>query len=106
MYSFGEFCMTGLRVSFPTLNLRMQNVHDIAQEAIENARFVCEEHYALFKGPPVELICPKDLTFPYVPGHLFVRSPTHRKPRSLTFSYFDLGRTLCSSCSRTLCVPS
>jgi pyruvate dehydrogenase kinase 2/3/4 len=45
-------------------------VHDIVHEAIENARFVCEEHYALFKGPPVELICPKDLHFAYVPGHL------------------------------------
>lgn len=37
---------------------------------IRPARFVCEEHYAMFKGPPVQLICPKDLTFPYVPGHL------------------------------------
>ncbi|KAF7311640.1 Protein-serine/threonine kinase [Mycena kentingensis (nom. inval.)] len=46
------------------------NVHDIVQEAIENARFVCEEHYAMFKGPPVQLICPADLSFPYVPGHL------------------------------------
>ncbi|KAH7904617.1 histidine kinase-like ATPase, partial [Hygrophoropsis aurantiaca] len=46
------------------------NVHDIVQEAIENARFVCEEHYAMFKGPPVQLICPQHLTFPYVPGHL------------------------------------
>ncbi|KAF9492965.1 alpha-ketoacid dehydrogenase kinase [Pleurotus eryngii] len=46
------------------------NVHDIVQEAIENARFVCEEHYAMFRGPPVQLICPKDLEFPYVPGHL------------------------------------
>lgn len=24
----------------------------------------------MFKGPPVHLICPNDLTFPYVPGHL------------------------------------
>ena len=40
------------------------------QEAIENARFVCEEHYAMFRGPPVQLICPSDLTFAYVPGHL------------------------------------
>lgn len=24
----------------------------------------------MFKGPPVQLICPKDLAFPYVPGHL------------------------------------
>ncbi|OSC97374.1 alpha-ketoacid dehydrogenase kinase N-terminal domain-containing protein [Trametes coccinea BRFM310] len=46
------------------------NVHDIVQEAIENARFVCEEHYSMFKGPPVQLICPKDLHFAYVPGHL------------------------------------
>jgi hypothetical protein len=65
-------------------------VHDICHEAIggchlglssgldgavltgftENARFVCEEHYALFKGPPIQLLCPKDLTFAYVPGHL------------------------------------
>jgi len=46
------------------------NVHDIVHEAIENARFICEEHYGMFKGPPVQLICPKELTFPYVPGHL------------------------------------
>ncbi|KAF8329263.1 mitochondrial branched-chain alpha-ketoacid dehydrogenase kinase-domain-containing protein [Amanita rubescens] len=46
------------------------NVHDIVQESIENARFVCEEHYAMFKGPPVQLICPRNLTFAYVPGHL------------------------------------
>ncbi|KAJ4480019.1 mitochondrial branched-chain alpha-ketoacid dehydrogenase kinase-domain-containing protein [Lentinula aciculospora] len=46
------------------------NVHDIIEEAIENARFVCEEHYALFSSPPVQLICPPNLTFPYVPGHL------------------------------------
>jgi len=46
------------------------NVHDIVQEAIENARFVCEEHYAMFRGPPVQLICPENLSFPYVPGHL------------------------------------
>ncbi|KAF9443025.1 mitochondrial pyruvate dehydrogenase [Macrolepiota fuliginosa MF-IS2] len=54
----------------PSIEPREQNVHDIVQEAIENARFVCEEHYAMFKGPPVQLICPKNLTFPYVPGHL------------------------------------
>jgi len=46
------------------------NVHDIVQDAIDNARFVCEEHYAMFRGPPVQLICPPVLTFPYVPGHL------------------------------------
>ncbi|WVR07857.1 hypothetical protein IAU60_004900 [Kwoniella sp. DSM 27419] len=36
----------------------------------QNARYVCEEHYSLFKGPPIQLLCPKDLTFAYVPGHL------------------------------------
>jgi len=46
------------------------NVHDIVQEAIENALYVCEDHYAMFKGPPVQLICPKKLTFAYIPGHL------------------------------------
>lgn len=48
------------------------NVGAMAHEAIENARFVCEEHYGLFKGPPVQLVCPKDLTFMYVPSHLNV----------------------------------
>jgi len=46
------------------------NVGAMAHEAIENARFVCEEHYGLFKGPPVQLVCPRDLTFMYVPSHL------------------------------------
>jgi len=46
------------------------NVRDVVHEAIENARFVCEEHYAMFKGPPVQLICPENLYFAYVPGHL------------------------------------
>ncbi|KAH8106517.1 alpha-ketoacid dehydrogenase kinase [Phellopilus nigrolimitatus] len=46
------------------------NVHDIVHEAIENARFVCEEHYGMFQGPPVQLICAPQLNFAYVPGHL------------------------------------
>ena len=46
------------------------NVQDLAQEAIENARFVCEDHYGLFDAPKVRLVCPKDLHFMYVPGHL------------------------------------
>jgi len=46
------------------------SVHDIVHEAIENARYVCEEHYGMFKAPPVQLICPNDLHFAYVPGHL------------------------------------
>jgi pyruvate dehydrogenase kinase 2/3/4 len=46
------------------------NVRDLAQEAIENARFVCEDHYGLFDAPKVQLVCPPDLHFMYVPGHL------------------------------------
>lgn len=46
------------------------NVHDIALEAIENARFVCEDYYGLFDAPKVQLICKPDLNFMYVPGHL------------------------------------
>ena len=45
-------------------------VRDLAQEAIENARFVCEDHYGLFDAPKVQLVCNPDLNFMYVPGHL------------------------------------
>ena len=46
------------------------NVREVAQEAIENARFVCEDHYGLFDAPKVQLVCKPDLHFMYVPGHL------------------------------------
>ncbi|KAL8963181.1 MAG: hypothetical protein Q9183_005045 [Haloplaca sp. 2 TL-2023] len=46
------------------------NVQELAQEAIENARFVCEDHYGLFEAPKVQLVCEPDLNFMYVPGHL------------------------------------
>ncbi len=46
------------------------NVRELAEEAIENARFVCEDHYGLFDAPKVQLFCPPDLNFMYVPGHL------------------------------------
>ncbi|KAJ6090495.1 hypothetical protein N7486_009310 [Penicillium sp. IBT 16267x] len=46
------------------------NVRDIALEAIENARFVCEDYYGLFESPKVQLVCRDDLNFMYVPGHL------------------------------------
>lgn len=46
------------------------NVHDLAQEAIDNARFVCEDHYGLFDAPKVQLVCNPHLNFMYVPGHL------------------------------------
>ena len=47
-------------------------MHDICEEAIENATFVCEQHFGLISVPKIELVCDKDLHFPYVPGHLFV----------------------------------
>lgn len=46
------------------------NVRELAQEAIENARFVCEDHYGLFDAPKVQLVCKPELEFMYVPGHL------------------------------------
>ncbi|KAI9797496.1 MAG: hypothetical protein M1835_000052 [Candelina submexicana] len=46
------------------------NVRELAEEAIENARFVCEDHYGLFDAPKVQLVCKPDLNFMYVPGHL------------------------------------
>lgn len=46
------------------------NVKELAEEAIENARFVCEDHYGLFEAPRVQLFCPDHLNFMYVPGHL------------------------------------
>ena len=36
------------------------NVRDIALEAIENARFVCEDYYGLFDAPKVRLVCDPD----------------------------------------------
>ena len=46
------------------------NVRELAEEAIENARFVCEDHYGLFDAPKVRLVCNPNLNFMYVPGHL------------------------------------
>ncbi|KAM7208460.1 putative pyruvate dehydrogenase kinase [Naviculisporaceae sp. PSN 640] len=45
-------------------------VKELAQEAIENARFVCEDHYGLFEAPKIQLVCNPNLNFMYVPGHL------------------------------------
>ncbi|KAI8870939.1 pyruvate dehydrogenase kinase [Ramicandelaber brevisporus] len=46
------------------------NIADIAQEAIDNARFICEEYYGMFRAPAVQLHCPPRLEFMYVPSHL------------------------------------
>ncbi|KAI7862482.1 mitochondrial branched-chain alpha-ketoacid dehydrogenase kinase-domain-containing protein [Spinellus fusiger] len=46
------------------------SIRDIAQDAIDNARFICEEHYGLFKAPEVQMFSPGDIEFMYVPSHL------------------------------------
>ncbi|KAJ2759231.1 [Pyruvate dehydrogenase (acetyl-transferring)] kinase isozyme 2, partial [Coemansia nantahalensis] len=39
-------------------------------EAIDNARFICGDYYMLMNVPEIELHCPRDLAFMYVPSHL------------------------------------
>lgn len=47
------------------------NVKEIAEDAMETAKYICEEYYGLFEAPEVQLIAPQDLVlFMYVPGHL------------------------------------
>ncbi|CAO3593882.1 unnamed protein product [Absidia cylindrospora] len=46
------------------------NIKEIAMDAIANARFICEDHYGLFKAPDVHMFCPADIEFMYVPSHL------------------------------------
>lgn len=47
------------------------NVTEIAEDAAETAKYICEEHYGLFEAPEIQLIAPQELiSFMYVPGHL------------------------------------
>ncbi|CAK9437559.1 uncharacterized protein LODBEIA_P19370 [Lodderomyces beijingensis] len=47
------------------------NVGEIAEDAIETAKYICEEYYGLFEAPEIKLIAPQqDINFMYVPGHL------------------------------------
>ncbi|MDC6270825.1 pyruvate dehydrogenase kinase [Acetobacter pasteurianus] len=47
------------------------NVGEIAEDAIETAKYICEEYYGLFEAPEIKLITPEqDIQFMYVPGHL------------------------------------
>lgn len=47
------------------------NVKEIAEDAIETARYICEEYYGLFEAPEIQVIAPQELiNFMYVPGHL------------------------------------
>lgn len=45
-------------------------IREMATHAADNARFICEEWYGLYSAPNVEIVCPADLSFMYVPGHL------------------------------------
>ncbi|KAI7826308.1 alpha-ketoacid dehydrogenase kinase [Kickxella alabastrina] len=45
-------------------------IADVMQEAIDNARFICGDYYMLMSVPEIELHCPTDLEFMYVPSHL------------------------------------
>lgn len=46
------------------------NIQEIALDAVANARFICEEYYGLFKAPEVQMFCPGEIEFMYVPSHL------------------------------------
>jgi pyruvate dehydrogenase kinase 2/3/4 len=46
------------------------NIKQIAQNAIAQARHICQEHYGLFQPPAVRMFCPADIEFMYVPSHL------------------------------------
>ncbi|RKP28389.1 alpha-ketoacid dehydrogenase kinase [Metschnikowia bicuspidata] len=47
------------------------NVKEIAEDAIETAKYICEEYYGLFEAPEIQLIAPQELiNFMYVSGHL------------------------------------
>ncbi|EGV62744.1 [Pyruvate dehydrogenase (acetyl-transferring)] kinase isozyme 2 [Yamadazyma tenuis] len=47
------------------------NVGEIAEDAIETAKYICEEYYGLFDCPEIQLILTKnEIQFMYVPGHL------------------------------------
>ncbi|KAJ1727373.1 [Pyruvate dehydrogenase (acetyl-transferring)] kinase isozyme 2 [Coemansia biformis] len=45
-------------------------IASVVQEAIDNARFICGDYYMLMNVPEIELHCPHDLAFMYVPSHL------------------------------------
>lgn len=71
------------------------NIHQIATEAIENATFVCEEHYGLFKAPPVQLVCPKHLCVP--------ATPRPSLPLTLRVAHSRISRRICEPRLRSRC---
>ena len=47
------------------------NVKEIAEDAIETAKHICEEYYGLFEAPEIQLIAPQELiNLMYVSSHL------------------------------------
>lgn len=61
----------GIRDDYVGIICTNTNVKEIAQAAIDNARFICEDWYGLFEAPKVALHCnAENINFMYVPGHL------------------------------------
>jgi pyruvate dehydrogenase kinase 2/3/4 len=60
----------GVRDDYVGIICTHTNVREIAQTAVDNARFICEDWYGLFEAPQVEIVCNPNINFMYVPGHL------------------------------------
>lgn len=45
-------------------------LHQVVQEAIDNARAVCQSHYGLFDSPTIRFVGGINTEFMYVPSHL------------------------------------
>lgn len=61
----------GLRNDYVGVICTDTNVKEIAQGAIDNAKFICEDWYGLFEAPKVILHSnAENINFMYVPGHL------------------------------------
>lgn len=59
-----------VRDDFVGIICRNTNVGELAQDSIDNARFICEQYYGLYEAPKVELHCKDNIEFMYVPSHL------------------------------------
>ena len=46
------------------------SLRKVTMEAIDNARFICQDYYGLWGGPEVKLMGTDDVEFMYVPSHL------------------------------------
>lgn len=61
----------GIREDYVGIICTDTNVAEVAQAAINNARFICEDWYGLFEAPKVDLHqTAENINFMYVPGHL------------------------------------